>query len=372
MGYAGEIMSSIKLGFGFYQHMLNTEGYRFARQCGATHAVVHLVDYLYKADEMRAERQKDVVDNQPVGGDEGWGIAGATVHLWEVESLRRIKKEMAGHGLTFHAVENLDPVFWYDVLLAGPKRDEHIENVKRIIRNLGEVGIPILGYNFSLAGVAGRISGRFARGDAESVGVDGGTDAPIPNGMIWNMVYDRNAEPGFLEPISEEELWNRLRYFLDAVLPVAEEAGVTLAAHPDDPPFERVRQQPRLVYTHDRYQRLLELNRSPANKLEFCLGSLMEMPGGDIYDTIEKHVSRNEIGYIHFRNIVGTVPKYHEVFLDEGDMDMVRVAKILHEQGYDGVVIPDHTPLMDCDDGWHAGMAWAMGYMRALLQVLQG
>ncbi len=365
-------MARIKLGFGFYRHMLHERGYRFARQCGATHAVVHLVDYLYRADEMRAARRGDNVDNQPVGGDEGWGMAGATTHLWEKDELARIKAEMAAQGLTLTALENFDPVFWYDVLLAGPKRDEQLEILRRIIRTMGEVGIPILGYNFSLAGVAGRISARMGRGSPVSVGADGGSDAPIPKGMIWNMVYDPRAPEGNVPPATEEELWERLRYFLEAIIPVAEEAGVTLAAHPDDPPFARVRRQPRLVYTHDRYQRLLNLVPSDRNKLEFCLGSLMEMPGGDIYETTRRHVEAGDIAYIHFRNVVGKVPKYHEVFLDEGDMDMLDIARILHEGGYDGVVIPDHTPLLDCDDGWHAGMAWAMGYMRALLQVVEG
>lgn len=357
----------MKLGFGFYHHMLNDRSYRFARQCGATHAVVHLVDYFHKG----AQTKDNHPDNQPVGGSEGWGHAGATRHLWTYESLVKIRDDMKVHGLTLYALENFDPMDWYDVLLGGPKRDEQLERIKEIIRDVGRAGIPVIGYNFSLAGVAGRIKGRFARGNAESVGVDGGEHSPIPNGMVWNMWYDPDAGSGTVPEIDEETLWSRLEYFLKAVLPVAEEAGVRLAAHPDDPPFPSVRRQPRLVYTQDRYQRLVDLIPSPNNGIEFCLGTLQEMSGGDIYRTIERHIKAGQVGYIHLRNVVGQVPKYHEVFIDEGDLDVVRVMKLLDKLDYDGVVIPDHTPLMDCEAPWHAGMSYAMGYLRALQQSIQ-
>ena len=359
-------MGDIKLGFGFYHHMLNDEHYRFARQCGATHAVVHLVDYFHKGSQVGNHP-----DNQPIGDESGWGHAGATRELWRYESLARIRDEMAKHGLTLYALENLDPADWYDVLLGGPKRDLQLERLGEIIRDVGRAGIPVIGYNFSIAGVAGRIKGPFARGGADSVGVDGGDHSPIPNGMVWNMWYDPAAGPGTVPEADEETLWSRLRYFLEALLPVAEEAGVRLAAHPDDPPFPAVRRQPRLVYTHDRYQRLLELVPSPSNGLEFCLGTLQEMPDGDIYRTIERHVGAGQVAYIHLRNVRGTVPQYHEVFLDEGDLDVIRVMELLHDLGYDGVVIPDHTPLMSCSAPWHAGMAYAMGYIHALKQRIQ-
>ncbi|TVQ35918.1 MAG: D-mannonate dehydratase [Spirochaetaceae bacterium] len=357
----------MKLGFGFYQHMLNDDGYRFARQCGATHAVVHLVDYFNQGKQLKNNHR----DNQPIGGRDGWGHAGATRQLWQYDSLVRIREELAAHGLTLYAIENFDPLDWYDVLLAGPGRERQLERLQQIIRDVGRAGIPVIGYNFSIAGVAGRVSGTFARGGARSVGVDGGDPRPIPRGMVWNMWYDDNAADGELPEISEQELWARLEYFLRAVLPVAEEAGVRLAAHPDDPPFPTVRRQPRLVYTHDRYQRLLDLAPSPANSLEFCLGTLQEMADGDIYRTIERHVGAGQVAYIHLRNVVGTVPRYHEVFLDEGDLDVVRVIRLLDQLGYDGVVIPDHTPLMECAAPWHAGMAFAMGYIRALKQIIQ-
>jgi mannonate dehydratase len=152
---------------------------------------------------------------------------------------------------------------------------------------------------------------------------------------------------------------------------VAEKAGVKLAAHPDDPPMPTMRGQPRLVYQPDLYQRLLELNHSPSNQLEFCLGSLAEMTNGDIYETVEQYSSQQKLAYVHFRNVRGKVPHYRETFVDDGDIDMLRVLRILRKNTFEGVLIPDHTPQLTCDAPWHAGMAFAMGYMRAALQVVE-
>jgi mannonate dehydratase len=88
----------------------------------------------------------------------------------------------------------------------------------------------------------------------------------------------------------------------------------------------------------------------------------------DVYETVRKYASQNRIGYIHFRNVRGKVPEYSETFVDEGDIDMGEIIAILDEAGYDGVLIPDHTPELHCGAPWHAGMAFALGYMRALLQ----
>jgi mannonate dehydratase len=226
-----------------------------------------------------------------------------------------------------------------------------------------------MGYNFSLAGVCGRVTGPFARGGAMSVGMDGPLDVPMPNGMVWNMIYDPAAPAGATPSATPDQLWDRLRRFLDELLPVAEEAGVKLAAHPDDPPLPTMRSQPRLVYQPALYQRLIGLNPSPANALEYCLGSLAEMTEGDIYESTANYASQGRLAYVHFRNVRGKVPFYRETFVDDGDIDMLRIIRILKGTGYDGVLIPDHTPQMTCGAPWHAGMAYAMGYMRAALQA---
>ena len=355
----------MKLGFGLYRHQLDERHFRFARQCGATHLVVHLVDYFRKADATNP------ADTQPTGGIWGWGHAGEPDDpAWTLDALLELRQRIEAHGLKFHAVENLDPAIWHDVLLAGPKRDEQLERIRQIIRNLGAAGVDILGYNFSLAGVYGRCKGPFARGGAESVGLAGEMDhTPVPQGMVWNMIYDAaRLGSGPIPPCTHDELWDRLRYFLEAVLPVAEDAGLRLAAHPDDPPLHEVRGTPRLVYRPELYQRLADISRSPGNQFEYCVGTLAEMAGGtDIYEATANYARAGRIGYVHLRNVRGKVPDYRETFIDEGDVNIPRILEILAQNGFEGVLIPDHTPLPDCDAPWHAGMAFAMGYLRGII-----
>jgi mannonate dehydratase len=95
---------------------------------------------------------------------------------------------------------------------------------------------------------------------------------------------------------------------------------------------------------------------------------MQEMKAGDIYAAVRKYAAANRIGYIHFRNVSGKVPEYNETFVDEGDIDMGEIVAILDEAGYEGVLIPDHTPDLHCAAPWHAGMGFALGYMRALIQ----
>ena len=355
----------MKLGLGLYRHMLNDEYYAFAVQAGCTHVIVHLVDY-FKQGQANSRK------NQPTGGkDQPWGVAGDPDHLWTTEELILLRKQIESAGLKLEAIENLDPAHWHDILLDGPRRALDIRNVHAILRAMGEAGIGTLGYNFSVAGVGGRVSGPFARGGAESVGMAGPVDAPIPNGTVWNMIYDQSAPAGFLPSISHAELWNRLKRFLEEVLPVAEQAGVRLALHPDDPPTPTLRQQPRLVYQQAMYQRVIDISPSPSNMLEFCLGTLAEMTEGNLYETVEQYSAQKRLAYVHFRNVSGKVPTYHETFIDDGDVDMLRIMAILYRNKFDGVMIPDHSPQMTCSAPLHAGMAHTLGFMRAAIMALE-
>jgi mannonate dehydratase len=354
----------MKLGLGLYRHMLTQDHFRFARQAGATHIVAHLVDY-FKGGS------RDAGDNQPTGTEQGWGLAGDPDRVWSLDELTALRQAVEAEGLKLEAIENFDPAHWHDVLLDGPKKKLQLENVKIIIRRLGEAGIPIMGYNFSIAGVAGRTTGPHARGGAMSVGMEGPLDTPLPNGMVWNMIYDPNAPRGVVPAITADELWRRLGEFLDEVVPVAEEAGVKLALHPDDPPMSTVRGQPRLVYQPRLYQRVLDRKPSASNQLEFCIGTLAEMTEGDIYETVDHYSRQKKLAYVHCRNVEGKVPRYRETFIDDGDIDMIRVLQILKRNEYNGVLIPDHTPQMSCSAPWHAGMAYAMGYLRAALQMIE-
>jgi mannonate dehydratase len=354
----------MKVGLGLYRHMLTREYFDFARQAGCTHVVIHLVDYFNQSSSNPRQ-------NQPTGErDQPWGLAGNPEKLWTTQELIQIRSTIEEAGLVLAAVENFDPAHWYDILLDGPKRSQHIENVKTIIRRVGEAGIPVFGYNFSLAGVCGRVTTPSGRGGALAVGMDGALDTPLPNGIVWNMVYDQNAPAGTVNPISREELWRRLQRFLEDVIPVAEQAGVRLAAHPDDPLMPTMRQQPRLVYQPHLYQRLINLAPSPSNALELCVGTLAEMTEGDVYDAVDRYSRQGRIAYLHLRNVRGKVPHYQETFIDEGDVDMIRILSILKRNRFDGVIIPDHTPQMSCSAPWHGGMAHTIGFILAALKML--
>ena len=274
----------MKIGLGLYRHMLTREYYDFARQAGCTHIVVHLVDYFNQG-------LSNPRNNQPTGSKyEAWGVAGDPDQVWTAKELKTLRTLIEDAGLVLAAIENLDPAHWHDILLDGPQRPQQIEKVKTIIRHLGEASIPVLGYNFSLAGVCGRVTAPTGRGGAITLGMDGpAEDIPIPNGMIWNMIYDRNSPAGTLPPISHEELWWRLQRFLEDVIPTAEQSGVRLAAHPDDPPMPTMRQQPRLVYQPDMYQRLIDLATGRSNALELCVGTLAEMTQGNIYEAVDRY-----------------------------------------------------------------------------------
>lgn len=354
----------MKLGLGLYRSMLTKEYYRFAKQAGCT----HLVDYF-----------PDMSKNGLPATDakNNWGVTTGNLEDWSYESLRQLKAEINEEGLELYAIENFDPAHWYDVLLAGPRRDKQIGLVKSIIRNVGKAGIPVIGYNFSLnfslAGVWGHTKGEYARGGAVSVGFTPGKikeHAPLALGEVWNMTYDPNAPQGELPKVSEEELWERLAYFLKEIVPVAEAAGVRLAAHPDDPPMPTVRDTPRLVYTPQRFQKLLDLAPSFSNAIDFCMGTVQEMAEGDLYEAIERYTKQEKVCYVHFRNVKGKVPDYREVFVDEGDIDMIKALRLYRKNGFEGVFIPDHTPQMACAAPWHAGMAYALGYMKAALAVV--
>ncbi|MEP3274800.1 MAG: mannonate dehydratase [Stappiaceae bacterium] len=353
----------MKLGLGLYKHMLTPENYAFANQCGVTHIVAHLTDYFSDAPTLPGQKAT------------GWGVTSGDKKVWSRDSLLALKSDINKAGLELAALENFDPGLWYDVLLGGPKQLEQLEFLKQIIRNMGAVGIPVMGYNFSIAGVSGWSKGPFARGDAMSVGfveADAMDLGPIPNGMIWNMIYDKDAPSGTLPPVSHDQLWANLHAFQSALLPVAEEAGVELAAHPDDPPMPTMRGHARLVWQPRFYDKMFADHPSPANRAELCIGSVAEMSESDIYEDVDRWSRNNRIGYVHLRNVSGKVPNYHEVFIDDGDVDIPRILSILHKNGFEGTVIPDHTPQLSCEAPWHAGMAFALGYMRAEINRVCG
>ncbi len=351
----------MKLGLGLYSESLTDDNLRFANQCGATHIVAQLVNYIKGANPKVAR-----------GNLDGWGETYNQDKLWTLDQLVSVRKKVESHGLKLEAIENFDPAHWYDILLDGPLKARQIENLKQLIRNMGKAGIPIMGYYFSLAGVWGWTTAPVGRGQSNAILFDTNqidADTEIPEGMVWNMTYAKKTGK-FIPQITREELWSRLDYFLENMLPVAEEEGVRLVAHPDDPPLPTLRSNPRLFYNTTEYEKLLTRYPGSANGFEFCMGTVQEMQDSDVYQMLDTYSAKGKIGYIHFRNVVGKVPHYREAFVDEGDIDMVKALKILKMNNYEGVLIPDHTPEMSCDAPWHAGMAFALGYMKGAIQSI--
>jgi len=348
----------MKLGLAFVRSNLSRDNLRFARQCGVTHIVVHYADYYHDHDRLPERFQG------------AYGFTGSDP-IWTYEELRDLRQMINDEGLELEALENFNPGFWFDILLDGPRKREQTENLKQLIRNVGRAGIPIFGYAFNLPNVWGHTQGPWARGQALTGGYLEPEQTPIPLGMVWNMVYNPDAPAGFLVPPTREELWGRFEYFLKEILPVAEEAGVVMAAHPDDPPMPTLRGVPRLIYHPRFYQKLFDLVPSPNNQAEFCVGTISEMTDSDPYEAVETYSQQGKIAYVHLRNVRGKVPHYVEVFIDEGDTDLLRVLRILHQTGYQGVITPDHSPSLTCAAPWHAGFAFALGYIRAALTLIE-
>ena len=341
---------------------LGEDGAIFARQLGVTDVVIHLNTY-GKGDGTAAFNNGHAIG--PFNGDV------IDEPLWDFEQMSAVVGMLKQHGLAVAALENFSPKFWSDILLDGPKRREQVEALKRLVRDAGRAGIPVIGYNFSLAGVWGWKRKPVARGGAWTVDFDMRAldhEQPIPDGMIWNMRYRPAVAGAVPVTVGHVELWQRLEWFLRELVPVAEEAGIRLAAHPDDPPADFLRGTARLVNTHAKYDRLLDLVPSPSNALEFCIGSLAEMVDGDIYEATRHFARRGALAYVHFRNVRGKVPHYVETFIDEGDVDMAEVVRILRDENFQGVLVPDHVPDLHGSSPWHAGNAYTIGYMRALIQ----
>ena len=354
----------MRVGMSLFGKTLNEDGARYAAQLGVTDVVLHPTDYSRNSD-----------NSSYLAGGVG-PINGDCIDapLWTFETMADLVAMLARYDIRPAAIENISPNFWSDILLDGPDKRRQMEDMKQLIRNAGRAGIPVLGYNFSIAGVWGWQRKPVARGGAVTAVfnmADIPADSPVPDGMVGNMRYRAALSKAQFAEVSEDELWQRLEWFLRELVPVAEEAKVRLAAHPDDPPVDRLRRTPRLVNQPNKYDRLLDIVPSASNALEFCLGSIQEMQTGNVYEATRHFARRRAIGYVHFRNVRGKVPNYQETFVDDGDIDMVEIVRILRDEEYDGVLVPDHVPDLACPAPWHAGNAYTIGFMKALVSNAQ-
>lgn len=283
---------------------------------------------------------------------------------WEYEDLLGLKKKCDEYGLVLESIENL-PIRFYDKIMLGlPGRDEQIENYQYIIKNMGRAGIPILGHHF-MPNFVWRTTPAIGRGGVTVTAYD---DDEAQNG-VNSVQYDANRA---VKIEAEEIMWENYDYFLKAVLPVAEEAGVRLALHPDDPPMKMIDGVARLFYKVDNFKKAMRLANSDAWGLNLCLGCCSEMEDGasNVMEMIRYFGPKGKIFYIHFRDIQGTVPKFQECFLGEGNYDPAEVLMELVNNGFNGFILDDHVPAMVNDSPWgHRARAHAIGYIQGLIKM---
>lgn len=276
---------------------------------------------------------------------------------WEYMDLVQLRTRCEDAGFRLNAIENT-PIHFYDKAMLGlPGRDEQIENMQKTIRNLGRAGIPVFGYHFIVTGVWRTSSTAPARGGAKVTAFD----------------YDavKDAPLSFDREYSEEEIWKNYEYYIKAILPVAEEAGVKLALHPDDPPVSSLGGVARIMRSFDAFKRAMEIGDSPNHGLDFCVGSWSEMSPEECMKGLHYFAEQGKIFYVHFRDVLGAVPKFREAFIGEGNLDMFEVMKVLKDNGFSGFLIDDHVPMMDGDSGWKTySRAYATGQMVTMLELL--
>ena len=281
--------------------------------------------------------------------------------IWERSAFERLRKRVEDAGLSLSVIESMDveaiPVS-DRIKLGLPGRDEDLDNFCQLVRNMGAAGIPILCYEWMAVDNWLRTS----------------IDVPSRGGALVT-AYDHRAmvdEPltEFGE-VGEERMWANFDYFLKRAVPAAEEAGVKLALHPDDPPLSPIRGIARIMRSVDAFKRVIEMNPSEVNGITYCQGNFAAM-GADIPSSIRYFGERGRIHFVHFRDVRGTVPAFEETFHDDGDTDMAAAMRAYRDVGFDGPCRPDHVPALEGDSdevpGYTLlGRLHAIGYMRGLI-----
>jgi len=270
-------------------------------------------------------------------------------------TLARLKKTFGDLGIDLRVIEPLPNDLHEPIKQGLPDRDAAIEKLIKLICTMGKLEIPILCYNFMAAFGWTRTS----------------TVVPGRGGALVSE-YDHRLmadAPDLLEQrIDEETLWANYRYFLEAVLPTAEEAGVTLALHPDDPPLSPIQGVARIFRSPEAFERALAMADSPSHKLTFCQGNFRLM-GCDIPSTIRRF--KDAIAFVHFRDTRGTPEHFVECFHDDGPTDMAAAMRAYAEIGFDGPIRSDHVPTLHGESnrrpGYETlGRLFAVGYMKGL------
>ena len=288
---------------------------------------------------------------------------------WTVESLSRLKERVESFGLTLDMVplplssSEISRSENAAILLAkDPDRDRQIDDICQMIRNTARVGIPSVKYNLTFLGVPRTTTTRGRGGARYSTFVYEGAPQDPPLTIAG--------------PIDVDTYWERITYFLNRVVPVAEEFKVRLACHPQDPGMPKGkgwRGVETVLGSVDGLKRFVSIQESAFHGLNFCQGTVSEMlekPGEQIFDVIRYFGTRKKIFNVHFRNIAGGFLNFRETFIDDGDVNMLEAMRVYREVEYDGMMMPDHVPSIDGDTDNLQGFAFAFGYIKALIAVV--
>jgi mannonate dehydratase len=288
---------------------------------------------------------------------------------WSVEGLTKLRERVESFGIKLDMVPlplssaYITRAEMPNIMLGkSPERDREIEHICQMIRNVSRAGIPAAKYNMSVLGVVRTESTR-GRGGAR----------------YSTFAYDKaKQDPPLTEagPVPADAYWERITYFLERVVPVAEEHKLKIACHPHDPGMPKdkgYRGVHTVLGSPDGLKKFISIKESPYHGLNFCQGTVSEMlenPAKEIFDVIRYFGSRGKIFNVHFRNIQGKFLNFRETFPDDGDINFLKAIRVYKEVGYDGMLMPDHVPRIEGDEGGRQAFAYAFGYIRALIQMV--
>jgi mannonate dehydratase len=301
--------------------------------------------------------------------------ADATRETSTVEGFTRIRQRWESGGFkVYNESARVGPrgaiINVPEVVLNLPGRDEKIEEFLNYIRFLGKAGIPYMTYGFE--GTGNWRSGRatLPRGYSAS---DCDLKSPTFQGGWDGKVYKEPLSHGRV--FSREEIWDNYTYFIKKVAPVAEESGVRIGIHPDDPPQPMLAGVPRIFSSFDDYKRALKIANSPNVGMCLCVGTWLEGGPGmgkDPVETIRYFAGLKKLFKIHFRNVTSPLPHFTETLMDDGYYDMYRVMEALVAVNFDGIVIPDHVPELGVPTSGASspGLGYSIGYLNATLKAV--